>query len=113
MSVTSNCASSLLSHRAVMASDILHSTRTANHTETGSYIHFQKNLAFSKSCDRGTRKSLPEVVFMIRTIAIIIIAILWLTTACFGQTGKAQNNLIPVKPGYDEPISERSCRQSG
>ncbi len=44
---------------------------------------------------------------MIRTIAIIIIPILWLTTACFGQTGQAQNNLIPVKPGYDEPISER------
>jgi hypothetical protein len=42
---------------------------------------------------------------MIKTIAIIIIAILWLTSACFGQTGKAQNNLIPVKPGYDDTVS--------
>ena len=44
---------------------------------------------------------------MVKTIATIIIAILWLTSACFGQTGKAQNNLVPVKPGYDEPISQR------
>ncbi len=42
---------------------------------------------------------------MTKTIVTIIVVILWLTTACFGQTGKAQNNLIQVKPENNEAIS--------
>ena len=42
---------------------------------------------------------------MARTTMTIIVAILWLTTACFGQAGKTQNNLIQVKPEYDESIA--------
>lgn len=42
---------------------------------------------------------------MARIVLILLLAILWLTTACFGQAGRTQNNLIPVKPGFDSSTS--------
>jgi hypothetical protein len=41
---------------------------------------------------------------MVRILPMLVLAIIWLTTACFGQAGKP-NNLIPVKPGFDTSTS--------
>jgi hypothetical protein len=42
---------------------------------------------------------------MVRIVLVFLLAIVWLATACFAQAGQTQNNLIPVKPGFDNPTS--------
>ncbi len=42
---------------------------------------------------------------MVRIVAILVLVIVYLTTPCFGQAGKTQNSLIPVKSELDSPTS--------
>ena len=39
---------------------------------------------------------------MARTFTILLFAVLWLATAAFGQPGKPEKNLIPVRPAAEE-----------
>jgi hypothetical protein len=43
---------------------------------------------------------------MVRIVAILVLVILCLTTPCFGQAGKTQNSLIPVKSELESPTSD-------
>ena len=42
---------------------------------------------------------------MAKIVPMLVLAIIWLTTACFGQSGTTHNNLIPVKPGFETSTS--------
>ncbi len=46
---------------------------------------------------------------MVRIVAIGLILVFWLSTLCFGQSGKPQNNLVHVKPDYDDSVSRTSA----
>jgi hypothetical protein len=50
---------------------------------------------------------------MVRIVPALLLAIIWLATACFGQTGTAHNNLIPVKPGFESSTSAPPPTNSG
>ncbi len=41
---------------------------------------------------------------MARTLGIILLTLLWLGTAAYGQSGKSDKNLVPVKPAADESV---------
>src|SRR5271157_3118628 len=94
---TSIMASAIFQHSAICNGYFVTTPKLRLHRE----MLLQKNLAFSKSCDRGDTKLRLEVALMVRIVSILLLCILWLTTPCFGQAGKTQTNLIPVKPGYE------------
>ncbi|HTY22103.1 MAG TPA: hypothetical protein VMC85_03180 [Desulfomonilaceae bacterium] len=43
---------------------------------------------------------------MVRVVPILLLAVLLVTATCFGQAGKPQANVIPVRPAYDEPAQQ-------
>jgi hypothetical protein len=49
---------------------------------------------------------------MARTLGILLLTLLWLSTAAFGQSGKTDKNLIPVKAAADESLAEQQQSRS-